>query len=172
LKGLSDQELLGGLRAAAGLSREADAELIRFIAEVDARKLFREQACPSMFSYCVERLGMSEPTASRRIRVARVARECPEVLGALASGRVHLAGLALLAPHVRRDNIGALLVRAAGKSKRAIESLGKARGRRLPRARRKCLISHRPRGMWTHVRPGCSRFRRLASTLASRPVSP
>ncbi|MBT8492193.1 MAG: HNH endonuclease [Deltaproteobacteria bacterium] len=123
LQGLSDRELLGGLKAAVGRSRRADVEVIRFIAEVDARKLYREQACSSMFGYCRERLGMSEPTAVRRIRVARLARQVPQVLSALESGRVHLAGLALLAPHIDAENVDEVLARAAGLSKRAIEAL-------------------------------------------------
>ncbi|MBT8494137.1 MAG: hypothetical protein KJO07_13865 [Deltaproteobacteria bacterium] len=123
LKDLSDRQLLGGLEAAVGRSRRADAEVIRFIAEVDRRQLYREQACSSMFNYCVERLGMSEGAAYRRIRVARLSRQFPEVLDALAGGRVHLVGLQLLAPHMTRANVDGVLARASGKSKREIEVL-------------------------------------------------
>jgi 5-methylcytosine-specific restriction endonuclease McrA len=76
-----------------------------------------------MFNYCVERLGMSEGAAYRRIRVARLSREFPEVLDALAGGRVHLVGLQLLAPHMTRANVDGVLARASGKSKREIEVL-------------------------------------------------
>ncbi|MBT8493810.1 MAG: HNH endonuclease [Deltaproteobacteria bacterium] len=111
------------MKTALGRSRRADAEVIRFLAEVDERKLYREQACSSMFGYCVERLGMSEGGAYQRIRVARLSRELPVVLEHLAAGRVHLAGLNLLAGHLNGDNVEELMGRAAGKSKRAIEEL-------------------------------------------------
>ncbi|MBT8491520.1 MAG: HNH endonuclease [Deltaproteobacteria bacterium] len=123
LKGLSDGELLGGLQVAARRRRVADVEVIRLIAEVDARKLYREQACSSMFSFCVERLGMSEGATARRIRVARCWRELPAILDYLESGRIHLAGLYMLAPHLTRKNAGSVLERAVGKTQRQIEGL-------------------------------------------------
>jgi hypothetical protein len=122
-KEMSDQVLLVGLKKAVSRSLVADAEVIRFIAEVDARRLYREQACSSMFTYCVEELGMSEGAAYRRIRVARLYRDLPEVLDALELGRVHLVGLHLLAAHLNDNNVDELLARAEGKSKRQIEAL-------------------------------------------------
>ena len=49
--------------------RRTTAALLAHIAEVDARKLYLPAAHPSMFSYCVEELGLSEDaaySASRR----------------------------------------------------------------------------------------------------------
>ena len=55
--------------------------------------------------------------------MARASRRFPQLLEWLASGRVHLSGLNLLAPHLTEDNVEELLERAAGKSKREIEAL-------------------------------------------------
>src|SRR5439155_10144548 len=47
----------------------------------------------------------------------------PAVLDALRSGRVHLTGLRLLAPHLTEKNVAAVLAEATAKSTRQIEEL-------------------------------------------------
>lgn len=66
---------------------------------------------------------MSEDAAYKRIQVARAARLHPEMLELLAAGRIHLSGLALLAPHLGAENAERLLAQAAGLSKLRIEVL-------------------------------------------------
>ena len=55
--------------------------------------------------------------------MARAAREHPVLLVLLSEGRLHLAGIAKLAPHLTLENRDALLERAVHKSKREIEEL-------------------------------------------------
>jgi hypothetical protein len=55
--------------------------------------------------------------------VARLSRELPAALSYLAQGRVHLAGLYMLAPHLTAENLDDVLVRASGLGKREIEKL-------------------------------------------------
>jgi hypothetical protein len=76
-----------------------------------------------MFAYCVGELRFSEDVACNRIGVARAARRRPVILEALRSGKVHLAGLRLLAPHLTSENQEEVLSEATGKSKREIEEL-------------------------------------------------
>jgi hypothetical protein len=123
LSRLSDQELLASLETVARRNNRVAAELIAHIAEVDRRKLYREEACSSMFAYCTERLGLSEDAAAKRIQVARAARQFPEVLETLSTGKVHLTGLRLLVPHLTKESSLGLLRRAEGMSKRKIEEL-------------------------------------------------
>lgn len=122
---LSDHALLGGLERLVNRDRKLDAELLRYLGEVDRRRLYREQACSSMFAFCTERLAMSEDAAYKRIRVARAARALPVMLEHLESGKVHLSGLSVLASHITADNAKSVLARAAGKSKRRIEELAR-----------------------------------------------
>jgi 5-methylcytosine-specific restriction endonuclease McrA len=68
-------------------------------------------------------LHLSEPEAALRIRVARVSRKHPVVLTILRDGRIHLSGIALLAPLLTRANRDSLLRRATHKSKRQIEEM-------------------------------------------------
>jgi hypothetical protein len=76
-----------------------------------------------MFAYCTERLHLSEAEAYRRITVARAARKHEVLLAMLRDGRLHLSGIAMLAPLLTRDNRDALVERATHRSKRQIQEL-------------------------------------------------
>ena len=123
LNRLSDDALLRRLSELVQNSRRVEADVIAHIAEVDARKLYREQAAFSMFSYCTDVLHFSEHEAYLRISAARAAREHPVLLGMLAGGRIHLSGISKLAPHLTVENRDELLKRATHRSKRKIEEL-------------------------------------------------
>ena len=104
LESLADDELLARLRLLLSKSRSADAEFLVHLGEVDARRIYLEEAFPSMFEYCVRGLHMEEGVAYNRIHVARAARRYPELLQALRDGEVHLTGLRLLAPLLTPEN--------------------------------------------------------------------
>jgi len=123
LQSLSDDELLHNLSQIMQQSRRVDAELVAHIGEVDDRRLYAREACSSMFRYSTEVLHLSEPEAYLRIAVARAARKHPMLLVMLADGRLHLSGIAILAPHLTEDNCERVLARATYKSKRQIEEL-------------------------------------------------
>jgi hypothetical protein len=123
LKSLSDDELLRRLSALTHDSRRVEADLVAHIAEVDERRLYAREAAPSMFAYCTDVLHLSEPEAYLRIAVARASRQHPMLLTMLADGRLHLSGIAKLAPHLTPQNRETLLKRAVHKSKREIEEL-------------------------------------------------
>jgi hypothetical protein len=120
---LSDDALLARLDELVARGRRNEAELVWHLAEVDARKLYLREACPSMYVYATTRLHLSEAEAYLRITVARVSRRFPVVLAMLADGRLHLSAIAKLAPHLRDDEGEALLARAVHRSKREIEEL-------------------------------------------------
>ena len=123
LRSLPDDELLRRLTELLHQSRCVEADLVAHIGEVDARRLYAREATPSMFAYCTDALHLSEAEAYLRIAAARASREHPMLLAMLADGRLHLSGIALLAPHLTRDNQGSVLARAACKSKRQILEL-------------------------------------------------
>ena len=58
-----------------------------------------------------------------RIAVARAARKHPAILPMLEDGRLHLSGIAKLAPVLNKQNRDALLARATHKTKKKIEEL-------------------------------------------------
>jgi hypothetical protein len=129
---LSDEALRRELTVKAASEREATAELLAHIAEFDERRLYLPAAYPSMLAYCIGELGLSEDAAKKRVQVARIARDCPAVFEALASGRVHLTGLGILAPHLEPGTAEELLGAATGMSKSDIERLVAERFPRLP----------------------------------------
>jgi hypothetical protein len=104
-------------------SHDVEAELLVHLGEIDERKLYLDWSFPSMFAFCVGELAFSEDVTCNRISVARAARQVPMILEALRSGKVHMAGLRLLGPHLTTENQDRVLAEAAGKSKREIEEL-------------------------------------------------
>jgi hypothetical protein len=123
LRAIPDDELLRRLGELVSHSRRVEADLVAHIGEVDERRLYAREASPSMFAYCTERLHLSEAEAYRRITVARAARKHGVLLAMLRDGRLHLSGIAMLAPLITRDNRDAVLARAAHRTKRQIEEL-------------------------------------------------
>lgn len=143
---LSDDELLSGLRGLVAKSNRVTAEVLAHLGEVDARKLYLDAACSSLFTYCTEVLHFSEPGAYNRIQAARAARVCPPILDLVATGERHIAGVKELASHLTEENASELVAAARGKSKRAIEAMLAARfpSEGLPSRIRKlpALIQH------------------------------
>jgi hypothetical protein len=80
-----------------------------------------------MFTYCVERLHMSEPTAYKRIEAARAARRFPAIFERVAAGALGVTAVTLLAPRLTAENHLELLGTSARLSKRDLERLLAAR---------------------------------------------
>ena len=120
---LSNQELIAALPLLVRREGQAIAGLVAHLAEVDARRLYRDQAFPSMHQYCVDALHLCEGAAYKRITAARTARRFPVVLEMLADGRLHLSAVCLLAPYLTEENQSSLLEATVHRSKRGVEQL-------------------------------------------------
>src|ERR1700752_1818637 len=112
LHSIPDDELLDGLGELMGQSRRTEADIVAHIGEVDERRLYAREAFPSMFAFCTTVLHFSEAEAYLRITAARASRTHPMLLTMLADARLHLTAIALLAPHLTRENRDWLLERA------------------------------------------------------------
>jgi len=123
LDSLSDDEVLRRVVALLQQSRRTEAPLLAHLAEVEARRLYARFACSSLFGYCTDILHMSEAEAYARIGAARAVRDHPVLLEMVAEGRLHISGIARLAPLLSGENRDTVLARAAHKSKRQIEEL-------------------------------------------------
>jgi hypothetical protein len=123
LESLSDDALLARLAEVVTRNRRAEAELVWHLAEVDRRKLYRREACPSMHVYATARLHLSDAEAYLRIAVARISRRFPVILSMLAAGKLHMSAIAMLGPHLRAETAEAVLTRAIHRSRREIELL-------------------------------------------------
>ncbi len=120
---LSDRSLLHDLATLLSRDREVTALLLAHLAEVDSRRLYLPAAYPSMFAYCVGELRLSEDAAAKRIQVARAARRFPAIFDAIADGRLHLSGAAMLVPHLTEETAAGLLAAAAHRRRSEIERL-------------------------------------------------
>src|SRR5437764_1312928 len=86
---MNDDDLIATTREIARRSNGVEAELLLYLGEIDARKIYRERAAPSMIAFCMREFNFSEGAAFNRIFVARAARKIPAMLDALRSGAVH-----------------------------------------------------------------------------------
>jgi hypothetical protein len=118
---LSDTDLLAETKRLASQEREATAAVVVALMELDARKLYRGEGCPSLFAYCTEVLHFSEQAAYSRIEAARVARRVPQVLDLLTNGGLTLTTVGLLAPHLTPENQAELIASTRSRSKRDVE---------------------------------------------------
>jgi 5-methylcytosine-specific restriction endonuclease McrA len=128
---LSDEALLARLEALAGRAREATAELIAHLSELQIRKADRGEGPGSLFEYCTRVLRLSEAASFNRIAAASAARKFPLILDLLADGAINLTIVRVLAPHLTVDNHDEALRAAIGRTKQEVEEI---RARLAPRA--------------------------------------
>jgi hypothetical protein len=120
---LSNEELLRRVEALAAREREATAELVAHLAELDTRRLYLAEGFASLFSYCTDALRLAEHAAYNRIEAARTSRRFPVILELLAKGALNVSTVRLLAPHLTEENHQVVLAEASGRSKRAVEEI-------------------------------------------------
>jgi len=123
LADLSDAQLLESLKSLCDQGRAVLARLLAHLVEVEERRLHLEAACPSMFQFCVRRLGMSEDEACRRIHAARLARRFPDLLVRIERSDLTLSTIALLHGALTEATYLELVEAAAGKTKAEVQAL-------------------------------------------------
>jgi len=126
---LSPEAAMGRLDVIDLEEKSKLAEGISLIAVIDHRRDYLGAGYSSMYSYCRDRLHMSEDKAVRRIEVARVTLKIPEVLDYLADGRLSVTTACVLAPHLTRESAPGLLSVAAFRSRQEIVQLLAERSR-------------------------------------------
>jgi hypothetical protein len=120
---LSDAELVARMKSLVARERDATAQIVAHLAELDTRDMHLREGYDSLYAYCRDALGLSEWEAYNRIEVARTARRFPVILEMLAAGAIHLTAVKLLAPHLTLANHGEVLASARGKKKPEIEEI-------------------------------------------------
>ena len=139
---LDDERLVHETVRLHGVERGVLAELLVYLGEVDARRLYAQGPYSSMYAWCHGELGLSESQTAKRIRVARAARRFPALLEAVEAGRLHLSAAHALAPVLTEEKHRHLIAQAEGKSRMEVQLLVAAAApkppvpdsvRRLPR---------------------------------------
>ena len=99
------------------------AMAVAHVGEIDARQSYRDDGYSSMFAFCEHALELSEQAALKRIRVARVARQFPALFAGLASGKLSLSSVLVLAAHLTPGNADDLIAAAIQVPKSELEQL-------------------------------------------------
>jgi hypothetical protein len=123
LAGLPNAHLLSRLLELVQRDNVVEAELLAHLGEVDARRLYLEEGCSSMFVYCQRVLHFAEGVAYKRIQAARAARSHPELLEAVRRGELHLTAVGLLAPKLTASNCAELMTAARHRSAEEVRQL-------------------------------------------------
>jgi hypothetical protein len=137
LAGLPNTQLLARVRELVQRGNVVEADLLAHLAEVDARRLYLEEGCSSMFAWCQQVLRFAEGVAYKRIQAARAGRRFPELVEAVRGGELHLTAVSLLAPRLTQENCAELIQAARHRSADEI---------------RKLLADREPRQVATYVR--------------------
>lgn len=132
LRPLSDEVLLARLDALVAREREGIVEVVEHLMEADRRDIVLDRGYPSLFQYCVKKLGFSEQAAYARIRAARAARDFSDILPRLRSGELHLEAVVRLSPHLTLENQSLLISRALGATTYEVQALVAEAGGGLP----------------------------------------
>jgi hypothetical protein len=123
LAGLPNAQLLVRVRELVQRGNAVEAELLAHLAEVDARRLYLEEGCSSMFAWCQRVLHFAESVAYKRIQAARAVRRFPGLAQAVRGGELHLTAVSLLAPKLTEDNCEELIQAARHRSADEIRQL-------------------------------------------------
>jgi len=117
---LPDDAILAEAHRVVAHERQAIAQVIALLMELDARRLYLGEGYSSLFAYCTEALHLSEHATYGRIEAARAARRFPVILDLLADGSITLTTVTLVASELTPENHREVLERARHKSKRDI----------------------------------------------------
>lgn len=121
LKNLSNDALLGNLKALRGTERATTLSILWHLVELEDRGLYRDAGYSSMFDYCTRCLGYSEGSAGRRVAGARCLREHPELAEMFLAEKVTLCTISAAAQSFKAKLLKAEDI--SGKSTREVQML-------------------------------------------------
>ena len=102
LKLISDNELIFDLKNLVSEERELLTTILRYLKEVENRKIYLQKGFSSMFAYVTEELGYSEGAAQRRILAMRLLKDLPEVESKIESGEISLSVASQVQSYLRK----------------------------------------------------------------------
>src|SRR5262245_61486625 len=103
IKYLSNQQLHQQTLSAAQNEQRATLELLKYLREVDDRKLFAARGYQSLHDYIVKALHYSEGPASERMAAMRLLKYLPEAEDKLACGELTLTTAAKIHHFIRSE---------------------------------------------------------------------
>ena len=143
LKCISDTDLVHALKSLVSSEREVLCEVVNYLREVDARRLYLELGYSSLFVFVTKGLGYSGGAGYRRIQAARCMAETPEALEKLRTGEISLCALVELSK-VSQDKRAEVMLQSVGKSKEAVRQIVAKEVSSPSRPREKVVVSAAP----------------------------
>lgn len=101
--------------------KQAEADLISVLQEVEVQRVFVDLGYTSLFNYCVYALGLSESVASNFVTVARKARDVPVLQAAIQAGDLSVSKARKIAPVLTLANQDEWVEKAKALSSRKLE---------------------------------------------------
>jgi len=123
LSDVADDVLVRRLLEIRKEERSLLVELLRYLAELDRRKVVLAMGFPSIFSFCLEALGLTKASAFRRTTAARLVARFPLAADYLADGRLNLTTLVELRDVLEEKRLVEILDRAAGRTEEQVKEL-------------------------------------------------
>ncbi|MFA4874153.1 MAG: hypothetical protein WC690_02320, partial [bacterium] len=121
--GLSDDKLIEEIKQLVSNEFISLADLLSLLAEMDDRMLYAKLGYPSLFSFIVQELHLSEDAAYKRIQAARAVKRFPVILTLISEGKINLTAVNVLNPILTEENHEELLIKAVHRTKIEIERI-------------------------------------------------
>jgi hypothetical protein len=125
LKSVSNSDLLTHSQKLRTSEREIQTEFLKYLAEIDARKLYLEIGFSGLFAMLTGYYGFSESAAFRRLNSMKALRDLPEAEVALKEGSVNLSTLSQMQSFAKKAEVdkAELFHRIKNKSQKECERL-------------------------------------------------
>lgn len=118
---LSDDALIKQLLKTRGDERSVQLEILKYLNEVDRRRLYVPRGYRSPFEFCTGCLKYSNSSAGRRIGAARCIRRFPQVERMFLAGELDLTVVARIARVLTKENAAEILAWIKGRPFRDVE---------------------------------------------------
>ena len=120
---LSDEALHERIETLAGRERDATAQLVAYLSELEGRKSHLPEGPGSLYVYCRDVLHLSEDAAWTRAAAANAVRRYPVILDWLMDGSLNVTTVRILRPVLTAENHLAVLKEARHRSKAEVERI-------------------------------------------------
>lgn len=118
---LSNEEVLKGVTDESRCERRSMAYVVRYLAEIETRRLYLEFGFSSLFDFTTNRLGYSSSAAVRRIKAARLSLIDSSISEKLESGELNFATIDVLSNFARDPQFKVLIKKLCGRSREEAE---------------------------------------------------
>ena len=100
----NDSDLVSELKILVHDERQMLAQILRYLREVENRKLYLERGYSSLFEFTQKEVGYDESAAGRRILAMRLLKDVPAVEKKIEEGKISLSVACKVQSFIRQEN--------------------------------------------------------------------